>query len=112
MLGVGAQARDFTYIANAVNANLRALRASAGNVAGRVFNVACGESYSLQELFATLARLTGYRHEPVVVPRRPGDIDRSLADVGAAREAFGYEVEVGFEEGLRRTVEFCKRQEI
>jgi nucleoside-diphosphate-sugar epimerase len=112
MQGDGAQARDFTYIANAVNANLRALRASAGNVAGRVFNVACGESYSLQELFATLARLTGYRHEPVVVPRRPGDIDRSLADVGAAREAFGYEVEVGFEEGLRRTVEFCKRQEI
>jgi len=109
MQGDGEQSRDFTYIANAVSANLLALGADAERVRGRVFNVACGERYSLKRLYEVLAGLTGYRGEPMVVERRAGDIDMSLADVSAAREAFGYEVVVGFEEGLRRTVEWVRQ---
>ncbi len=108
MQGDGEQSRDFTYIANAVRANLLALDVDAERVSGRVFNVACGERYSLKRLYAVLAGLTGYGGEPMVAERRSGDVDMSLADVSAAREAFGYEVEVGFEEGLRRTVEWVK----
>ncbi len=108
--GDGEQSRDFTYIANAVSANLLALVAPAERVAGRVFNVACGERYSLRTLFETLAALTGYDRQPVVVERRAGDIDMSLASVEAAREAFGYAPLVGFEEGLRRTVAWHREQ--
>jgi UDP-glucose 4-epimerase len=108
--GDGQQSRDFTYIANAVSANLLALVAPAERVAGRVFNVACGERYSLRTLFETLAALTGYDRESVVVDRRAGDIDMSLASVEAAREAFGYTPLVGFEEGLRRTVAWHREQ--
>ncbi len=110
MQGDGEQSRDFTYIANAVSANLLALEAKAENVSGRVFNVACGQRYSLKDLFRTLAELTGYTREPLSTPRRAGDIDTSLADISAAREAFGYEPLVGFEEGLARTVEWAKKQ--
>ncbi len=110
MQGDGKQSRDFTYIANAVSANLLALVAPAERVAGRVFNVACGQRYSLRTLFETLAALTGYNREPEVVERRAGDIDMSLASVEAAREAFGYAPLVGFEEGLRRTVAWHREQ--
>jgi UDP-glucose 4-epimerase len=75
-----------------------------------VFNVACGETYSLRRLYETLASLTGYERQPVVVERRAGDIDRSLASVEAARDAFGYAPLVGFEEGLRRTVAWHEKQ--
>lgn len=102
--GDGEQGRDFTYIENAVSANLLALHAPAERVAGRVFNVASGERHTLHELYRTLARLTGYTGQPLYVAERAGDIRSSLADVGAAREAFGYAVRVRFEEGLRRTV--------
>jgi nucleoside-diphosphate-sugar epimerase len=108
--GDGTQSRDFTFIANAVSANLLALRAPAENVAGRVFNVACGERYSLQEVFATLAKLTEYAQKPVYAERRAGDIDMSLADIAAACAAFGYEPTVGLEEGLRRTVAWHREQ--
>lgn len=107
MQGDGEQGRDFTYIANAVQANLLALDvdSEAGErVFGRVFNVACGKRYSLQETFRLLAELTGYTDPPLREAARPGDIRNSLADVSAAREAFGYEPRVGFEEGLKRTV--------
>ncbi len=106
--GDGEQGRDFTYIANAVSANLLALEAPAEKVAGRVFNVACGERRTVNELYGTLARLTGYVGEPEYVGARAGDVRSSLADVSAAREAFGYVPVVGFEEGLRRTVEWMR----
>jgi len=108
--GDGSQSRDFTYIANAVSANLLALEAPAANVAGRVFNVACGQRFSLNELYSTLASLTGYTRPPLTVARRAGDIDASLADITAAREAFGYAPLVSFEEGLRRTVAWHREQ--
>ena len=108
--GDGEQGRDFTYIANAVSANLLALEAPAEKIAGRVFNIACGGRHSLNELHRTLAALAGYTLPPQHVEARAGDIRNSLADVSAAREAFGYTPLVGFEEGLRRTVAWHREQ--
>jgi len=108
--GDGEQGRDFTYIANAVSANLLALEAPAERVSGRVFNVACGQTHTLHQLFGTLASLTGYTQQPLCAGPRPGDIRNSLADVSAAREAFGYEPLVGFERGLADTVAWYREQ--
>ena len=104
IFGTGDQGRDFTYIDNAVSANLLAAMAPADKVAGRVFNVACGERHTLKETFAVLAELLDFKQPVLFGPERNGDVRDSLADVSAAREAFGYEPMVGFEEGLRRTV--------
>jgi UDP-glucose 4-epimerase len=108
--GDGTQSRDFTYIANAISANLLALDAPAANIAGRVFNVACGQRFSLNDTFRILASLTGYTAPPVHTTRRPGDIDTSLADISAARAAFAYEPLVPFEAGLAHTVAWHRKQ--
>jgi UDP-glucose 4-epimerase len=102
--GDGEQSRDFTYIDNAVSANLLALEAPAEAISARVFNIACGQRFTLNETFRTLARLTGYTHPPTHTEPRPGDIRTSLADITAARVAFGYQPLISFEEGLARTV--------
>ena len=110
IFGDGEQGRDFTYVANAVQANLLAAAAPTANVAGRVFNIACGERHSLNETYAHLARLLNFDLPPQHAPERPGDIRDSLADISAAREAFGYTPQVIFEEGLRRTVAWYRQQ--
>jgi nucleoside-diphosphate-sugar epimerase len=110
MQGDGEQGRDFTHIANAVSANLLALDASAEKIAGRVFNIACGQRHSLNDTYRVLARLTGYTAPPIHADPRAGDIRNSLADISAAREAFGYEPSVEFEEGLAQTVAWCREQ--
>ena len=104
IFGDGEQGRDFTYVDNVVAANLQALAAPAERVAGRVFNIACGERHTLNETYTQLAHLLNRHEPPVYGPPRDGDVRDSHADISAAREAFGYEVRVGFEEGLRRTV--------
>ncbi len=106
--GDGEQSRDFTYIANAVSANLLALEAPAANVAGRVFNVACGERITLNDTFRQLAEITGYTQPPQHTDPRAGDIRMSLADISAARDAFGYQPLVTFREGLARTVAYYR----
>jgi UDP-glucose 4-epimerase len=108
--GDGEQGRDFTYIDNAVSANLLALEAPAEKVAGRVFNVACGERHTINKTFRILAELLDFKEPPIYGPPRAGDIQNSLADISAAREAFGYEPKVSFEEGLRRTVAWYREQ--
>jgi nucleoside-diphosphate-sugar epimerase len=108
--GDGEQSRDFTYIANAVSANMLALHAPSEKIAGRVFNVACGSHITLNEVYHTLAELTGYSQQPQYTEARAGDIRMSLADVSAAREAFGYEPLVTVRDGLAHTVEFYKKQ--
>jgi UDP-N-acetylglucosamine/UDP-N-acetyl-alpha-D-glucosaminouronate 4-epimerase len=110
IFGDGEQGRDFTYIANAVSANMLAMASPAEHVAGKVFNVACGERHSLNKTFKVLAELLDFKEKPIYGPPRTGDIRDSLADISAAREAFGYEVAVSFEEGLRRTVEWYRQQ--
>jgi UDP-glucose 4-epimerase len=109
IFGTGDQGRDFTYIENAVSANLLAAAAPTEKVAGRVFNVACGERHTLKETFAVLAELLDFKQPVLFGPARNGDVLDSLADISAAQEAFGYKPLVGFEEGLRRTVEWYRQ---
>ncbi len=106
--GDGEQSRDFTFIQNVVHANLLAAHAVASEVAGRVFNVATGSRFTLNETVTILRDLTGYCGEVKYVPKRAGDIKHSLADISLARKHLGYKVEVNFLEGLRRTVEWYK----
>src|ERR1700743_2592637 len=102
IFGDGEQGRDFTYVENAVSANLLALHAPSEKVAGKVFNVACGERHTLYKPYKTLAELTGLGKPPIYGPERTGDIQNSLADISAAREAFGYEPPLLFLVGGRR----------
>ncbi len=106
IFGDGEQSRDFTYIDNAVHANLLACAAPAANVAGKVFNVATGRRVTLNEAYAVLKTLTGFSGEPNYEAERTGDVKHSLADISRAQQAFGYSVQVEFEEGLRRTVQW------
>ncbi|MEW6304927.1 MAG: NAD-dependent epimerase/dehydratase family protein [Verrucomicrobiota bacterium] len=108
IFGDGKQSRDFTFIENVVSANLLAAEAPADKVAGKVFNVAAGTSIDLLDLVAELNKLTGQSLQPKFEPPRAGDVRSSLADVSAARVAFGYAVKVQWPEGLRRTLEFYK----
>jgi nucleoside-diphosphate-sugar epimerase len=104
IFGDGEQGRDFTYIDNVVTANLLSIQAPATSVAGRVFNIACGERHTLNETYDLLATLLEFMHPSIHGPDREGDVRDSLADISAAREALKYAPQVGFEEGLRRTV--------
>lgn len=110
IFGDGDQGRDFTYVENAVSANLKALEAPAECVAGRVFNVACGQRHTLKKTFGVLAGLLNFKEQPEFGPPRNGDIKDSLADISAAREAFGYDPQITFEDGMRRTVEWYKQE--
>ena len=110
IFGDGEQGRDFTYVANAVEANLRALEAPADRVAGRVFNVAGGGRHTLNETYAVIARLLDFKEQPLYGPIRAGDVTNSEADISAARDAFGYNPLIGFEEGLRLTVDWYKSE--
>jgi UDP-glucose 4-epimerase len=108
--GDGEQSRDFTYVANCVQANLKACTAPAADAVGRVFNVACGQRFSLNQTYMLLQKLTGHAGEPAYADERAGDIKHSLADISAARHALGYEPLVGFEEGLRHTIAWYREQ--
>ena len=110
IFGDGEQSRDFTYIDNAVSANLLATTAPAAAVCGKVFNVATGERTTLNQAFASLKKLTGFTGSPVYQPARSGDIKHSLADISLAKKRVGYAVLVPFEEGLRRTVDWYRAQ--
>jgi nucleoside-diphosphate-sugar epimerase len=110
IFGDGSQSRDFTYVDNVVRANLLAAGADAGKIAGRTFNIATGMRFSLNQVYEILKLVTGFRGEPNYDGARIGDVKHSLADISAAREAFGYEPAVGFKEGLRRTVAWYREQ--
>jgi nucleoside-diphosphate-sugar epimerase len=107
--GDGQQSRDFTYIENVVRANLLAVEAPAEKVAGRVFNIAGGQSISLLQLVAELNRLTGLSLTPQFEPPRAGDVKNSQADITAAQQALGFESKVTWQDGLGRTLEFYKK---
>ena len=105
--GDGEQSRDFTYVADAVAANLAAAGAPA-TAAGRAYNVAAGRRITVNELAAAIARLVVGAPPPVHGPPRPGDVRHSLADLTAAGEALGYRPRVTLEEGLERSVEYYR----
>lgn len=106
--GDGLQSRDFCFIDNVIEANLRA--ADAPGVSGQVFNVACGEATTLLDVVAAVADLLGKPLVPQHAPPRAGDIKHSLADVAKAKAMLGYTGATGFREGLRRTVEWYRQQ--
>jgi UDP-glucose 4-epimerase len=106
--GDGEQSRDFTYIDNAVEANLLACKAPAAKASGKVFNVATGRRVTLNETFKLLQPLTSYKGQPIYGPERGGDIKHSLADISRAEAALSYKPKIDFEEGLRRTVEWYR----
>jgi UDP-glucose 4-epimerase len=100
--GDGTASRDFTHVANVVQANLAA--ATAPGAVGQVCNVAMNEAHTLLELVAALNELLGTQIDPEFGPPRLGDVDASLADITRERELLGYDPTVGFAEGLRRTI--------
>jgi nucleoside-diphosphate-sugar epimerase len=103
VFGDGEQTRDFTFVGDAVAANL--LAADAERAPGEVFNVAGGRRVSLNELLRELRSLTGANVEARYQPARAGDVRDSLADLSRARVLLGFEPEVDLRSGLRRTVE-------
>jgi UDP-glucose 4-epimerase len=103
--GDGRQARDFTYIDDAVAGTIAAAMAPAERCSGRAFNIAPGESHDLLELLAILGRLFGLEPRPTHTDERPGDVRRTWADASAAQRELGFRSAVAFDEGLRRTVE-------
>jgi UDP-glucose 4-epimerase len=109
IFGDGEQTRDFTFVDNAVKANLLAAEASAADVSGKVFNIATGTRFSLNQTYALLAHIIGFSGGASYAPARSGDVKHSLADIGLARTALEYSPDVSFEEGLRRTVEWYKQ---
>jgi nucleoside-diphosphate-sugar epimerase len=106
VFGDGEQSRDFTYIENAVQANL--LACEAANASGRVFNVGTGARFTLNQTLRLLEQIAGKRLEAKYDPPRDGDIRDSQADISLSREILGYDPQVGFEEGLRRTFEWYR----
>jgi len=108
IFGDGEQSRDFTYIDNAVEANLLACKAPTQQVAGRLFNVATGRRVTLNETFKLLQTLTSYSGSPTYGAERGGDIKHSLADISSAEQHLGYKPKVGFEDGLQQTVDWYR----
>ncbi|MFP4106139.1 MAG: SDR family oxidoreductase [Phycisphaerae bacterium] len=108
IFGDGEQSRDFCYIENVCEANWLAAHAPADVCDGRVANIACNDSTSLNEIIRILQDLLGKDISPEYKPPRPGDVKHSLANVTAAREAIGYEPKVYFEDGLTRAIDWYR----
>ena len=104
--GDGEQTRDFTYVANVVDGVLRAVTAEGAS--GQVINVATGGRISLNALFQALREITGADVKAIHGEPRAGDVRDSQADIQKARDLLGYRPLVGFEEGLRKTVEWYR----
>jgi UDP-N-acetylglucosamine/UDP-N-acetyl-alpha-D-glucosaminouronate 4-epimerase len=109
VFGDGEQTRDFTYVENAVQANL--LACEAPNVTGKVFNIGCGGRVSLNEVLRELTKITGKTLEAKYDQPRDGDIRDSQADISLAKEFLGYDPQIGFEEGLARTFEWYRESQ-
>jgi len=101
--GSGEQSRDFTYVANVVEANI--LAGSIDGAGGTVLNIAAGGSVTVNEVADSIGRLLDRPVERQLAPPRAADVDKSWADVTRAKELIGFEARIGFEEGLRLTVE-------
>jgi nucleoside-diphosphate-sugar epimerase len=102
--GDGTTSRDFTFVGNAVNANLLACTAPKETATGRVFNVGMGHSHTLNDLYVALARILGFPEGAKYGPARPGDVQHSLASIERSRLELGYVPQTNFEEALKQTV--------
>jgi len=105
--GDGRQSRDFTYVENVIEANLKACLAP-DEAAGQVFNIAYGEREYLIDIYHTLTRVLQVETEPVFGPERPGDIRHSNADISKARRLLGYAPDYDFARGLAEAIQWYK----
>jgi nucleoside-diphosphate-sugar epimerase len=108
--GDGSQSRDFTFVANVVDANLAACKMP--GISGMVFNVACGHDYSVIDVAEGIKKILGKTIESVHGPSRPGDVKRTFADISRLRDILKVKPQVDFYEGLKRTVEWFEENHI
>ncbi len=106
VFGDGEQSRDFTYIANVIDANLKA--ATSPDVAGEAFNIGCGTRTTLNQLIEKLNQLLGTQLKPAYEAPRKGDVRHSLADIGKAARMMGYAPATSLETGLQRVLEWYR----
>ncbi len=104
--GDGQQSRDFCFIENVVSANL--LAADAPDAPGQVFNIACGQAVSLNDVLDQLQEILGHAIERIHEPTRAGDVRHSLADISSAKAVLKYEPAVTFAAGLRKTLDWFR----
>ncbi len=107
--GDGNQTRDFTYVENAVQANVRAMFCTDENAFGKVYNVAVGENVTINKLFDIIARNAQSNLKPVYRDDRPGDIRDSLADISLAEKYLMYKPQVKLESGIHTTFQWFKK---
>jgi len=103
--GDGEQTRDFTYIENVVQANVKALFTENKNALGEVFNIAYGERFSLNQIFNLLKEQMNYTLSPIYTEARAGDIKHSLANIEKAKTLLNYQPKINMREGLKRTIQ-------
>ncbi len=108
--GDGNQNRDFTYVDNAVQANIRGMLTENAEAYGKVYNVAVGENYTVNFLFEAIRDLLGEDHAPTYREPRAGDIRASLADISLAQTLLNYQPTDRFLDGLKKTVDFFKEK--
>ena len=106
--GDGKHTRDFTYVDNAVQANMLALFTTTTEALNEVYNIACGKQISLNELFEGLRKESGVSIEPIYGPERIGDVKHSMADISKAKKILGYDPLIDVNEGLKRTFQWYK----
>ena len=110
IFGDGLTSRDFTFVDNAVNANLLACYAPNSVATGRVFNVGTGKNCTLNEVYEGIAKALGFKQPPLYGPERVGDVKHSLASIDRARKELGYEPRSDFQQGLEKTVAWYVEQ--
>lgn len=108
--GDGEQTRDFTFVENAVQANVRGMLTDNDAAFGQVYNVAVGENYSVNFLYSSIRDILGMEHSATYREPRAGDIRNSLADISLIRGNLGYEPTLRFMDGLKETVAFFRKQ--
>jgi len=104
--GTGRQSRDFTYVANVVEANILASQKNKSK--GQVFNIACGKDYTILELLKILNKIMQKDIKPTFLARRPGDVFKTKADITSAKKILGYKPRIDFIRGLELTVGYFK----
>jgi len=107
--GDGEQTRDFTFVDNAVQANIRGMLCDNEKAFGEAYNVAVGENYSVNYLYDAIRKMLQIEHEATYREERAGDVRNSLADISKAEKLLGYKPTQKFMEGLKLTVDFFKQ---
>ena len=106
--GDGEQTRDFTYVENAVQINIKGMLTDNDDAKNKIYNVAIGENYSVNFLYNSIKNYLKSKADAVHRQQRSGDVRNSLADISLAKELLNYEPEIKFDEGLMKTIEFFK----